>query len=108
MNEAAITLDGWYCLHDFRAIDWTSWKLVSEEERTNATDEFVQYLEKLNEAHVAKTGSHAFYSILGQKADFMLMILRETPEELQELEAEFNKLSNCRLYNSNIFICFSC
>lgn len=93
MNEAAITLDGWYCLHDFRAIDWTSWKLVSAEERAKATDEFVQYLEKLNEAHVAKTGSHAFYSIIGQKADFMLMILRETPEELQELEAEFNKLA---------------
>jgi hydrogen peroxide-dependent heme synthase len=93
MNEAAITLDGWYCLHDFRSIDWASWKLVSQEERSNAVNEFVNYLEKLNEAHVAKTGSHAFYSIIGQKADFMLMILRETPEELQELEAEFNKLA---------------
>ncbi len=47
MNEAAITLDGWYCLHDFRAIDWASWKLVSAEERTKAVDEFVQYLENL-------------------------------------------------------------
>lgn len=67
MNEAAITLDGWYCLHDFRAIDWTSWKLVSEEERTNATEEFVQYLEKLNESHVAKTGSMLFTLFLAKK-----------------------------------------
>lgn len=93
MNEAALTLDGWYCLHDFRAIDWASWKLVSKEERAQIIDEFIQFLEKLNEAHVAKTGSHAFYSILGQKADLMLMILRETPEELSELETEFNKLA---------------
>lgn len=93
MNEAALTLDGWYSLHDFRSIDWASWKLVPKEERQAAVEEFIQFLEKLNEAHVAKTGSHAFYSILGQKADFMLMILRETPEELSELETEFNKLA---------------
>ena len=93
MNEAAITLDGWYALHDFRSIDWASWKLVSSEERQAAVDEFIQYLEKLNEAHISKTGSHAFYSIIGQKADFMIMTLRETPEELHEIETEFNKLA---------------
>ena len=93
MNEAAITLDGWYALHDFRSIDWASWKLVSAEERQAAVDEFIQYLEKLNEAHIAKTGSHAFYSIIGQKADFMIMTLRETPEELHEIETAFNKLA---------------
>lgn len=93
MIEAAQTLDGWYVLHDFRAMDWTSWKLVSKEERKAAVDEFIQYLDKLNEAHVNKTGSHAFYSIVGQKADFVIMTLRETMEELQELENEFNKLA---------------
>ncbi|MFC5558899.1 hydrogen peroxide-dependent heme synthase [Ureibacillus thermophilus] len=92
MSEAAFTLDGWYCLHDYRAIDWTSWKLLPEEERQAALDEFYEYLDKLEEVHQAKTGSHAFYSTIGQKADFMLMILRETPEEIQELENEFNKL----------------
>lgn len=93
MIEAAQTLDGWYVLHDFRSIDWTSWKLVSEKERTAAVEEFIQYLEKLNEADLAKTGSHAFYSIVGQKADFMIMTLRETMEELNEIETEFNKLA---------------
>ena len=93
MNEAAITLDGWYVLHDFRSIDWASWKLVNEEERKAATEEFIAYLDKLNEADINKTGAHAFYTIVGQKADFMLMTLRETMDELQELEAEFNKLA---------------
>lgn len=93
MNEAAVTLDGWYALHDFRSIDWTSWKIVSEEERAAAVEEFIAYLEKINEADVAKTGAHAFYTIIGHKADFMLMTLRETMEELQEIEAGFNKLA---------------
>ncbi|GEK35045.1 hydrogen peroxide-dependent heme synthase [Kurthia sibirica] len=92
MIEAAQTLDGWYVLHEFRSMDWTSWKLVSKKERTEAVEEFLQYLERLNEADLAKTGSHAIYSIVGQKADFMIMTLRETMEELNELETDFNKL----------------
>ena len=92
MNEAAITLDGWYVLHDFRSMDWASWKLVDEAERQEAIEEFQAYLANLNEADVAKTGAHAFYTIVGQKADFMLMTLRETMDELQEIEAAFNKL----------------
>lgn len=93
MNEAAQTLDGWYALHDFRSIDWTSWKQVSVEDRTDAVNEFLAFLEELQTAHDEKTGSHAFYTILGQKADIMLMILRPTMEELQSLEARFNKLT---------------
>ena len=93
MIEAAQTLDGWYVLHEFRSMDWASWKLVSEKERTDAVEEFIAYLEKLNEADVAKTGAHAFYSIVGQKADFMIMTLRETMEELNEIETDFNKLA---------------
>lgn len=93
MNEAAITLDGWYVLHDFRTMDWTSWKTISKEERQAAVNEFLAFLERLNEADVAKTGSHAFYTVVGQKADFMLMTLRPTMDEIQQLEAEFNKLT---------------
>lgn len=93
MNEAAITLDGWYVLHDFRTMDWASWKLISKEERQAAVNEFLAYLERLQTADEAKTGSHAFYTVVGQKADFMLMTLRPTMDELQQLEAEFNKLT---------------
>lgn len=93
MSEAAITLDGWYVLHDLRTIDWASWKLISKEERQTIIEEFHQYLDKLQKADDEKTGSHAFYTVIGQKADFMLMILRPTMNELQELETEFNKLA---------------
>ncbi|MBH9966753.1 hydrogen peroxide-dependent heme synthase [[Bacillus] enclensis] len=92
MAEPAQTLDGWYSLHDFRAMDWTSWKMLPSEERAEAIAEYRRFLDKLNTTQAAKEGSHALYTIVGQKADFMMMILRPTMEELNELENEFNKL----------------
>ncbi|MDN7244809.1 hydrogen peroxide-dependent heme synthase [Planococcus shenhongbingii] len=93
MNEAAITLDGWYVLHDFRSMDWVSWKMLTDEERQFAIDEFQAFMDKINQADENKTGAHALYSIVGQKADLMLMLLRETMDELRELETEYNKLT---------------
>jgi peroxiredoxin len=91
MSEAAKTLDGWYCLHDFRAIDWTAWKQLSSDERQKAIVEFLNIVEKWNKTENANEGSHAIYTVVGQKADLMLMILRPTMEELNEIETEFNK-----------------
>lgn len=91
MSQAAQTLDGWYCLHDFRLIDWTSWKLLSSDERQTALAEFQGLMEKWNAVQDQKVGSHATYSIVGQKADFMMMFVRPTMEELNEIEMEFNK-----------------
>ncbi|WP_203332121.1 hydrogen peroxide-dependent heme synthase [Planococcus beigongshangi] len=93
MNEAAITLDGWYVLHDFRSMDWVSWKMLTDEERQFAIDEYQAFMDKVNQADENKTGAHALYSIVGQKADLMLMLLRETMDELNELETEYNKLT---------------
>ncbi|WP_422124050.1 hydrogen peroxide-dependent heme synthase [Planococcus sp. X10-3] len=93
MNEAAITLDGWYVLHDFRSMDWVSWKMLEDEERQFAIDEYQAFMDKVNQADENKTGAHALYSIVGQKADLMLMLLRETMDELNDLETEYNKLT---------------
>ena len=43
--------------------------------RKQATDEFVAFLDEMQHADDAKTGAHAFYTIVGQKADFMLMTI---------------------------------
>ncbi|WP_396137116.1 hydrogen peroxide-dependent heme synthase [Bacillus sp. AG4(2022)] len=91
MTEAAQTLDGWYCLHDFRTMDWTTWKMTPKEERDAAIQEFMGLVDKWNSVQSEKNGSHALYTIVGQKADFMMMILRPTMEELNEIENEFNK-----------------
>ncbi|MBS4161876.1 heme-dependent peroxidase, partial [Klebsiella pneumoniae] len=90
-NEAAQTLDGWYALHDFRTMDWSAWKLLSSDERQIIISEFTGLLEKWGVTEKEGNGSHTLYSIVGQKADFMLMILRPTMEELNQIELEFNK-----------------
>lgn len=91
MNEAVQTLDGWYALHDFRAINWQSWTSISELERNSAIHELHSMLNDWRQIEQEKQGSTAFYSIVGQKADFMMMHLRESLEELNELENAFNK-----------------
>ncbi|MDF2720596.1 MAG: heme peroxidase [Paenibacillus sp.] len=91
MSEAVQTLEGWYALHDFRAIDWQAWKQATAEERAKAEDELYTLLASYQETEQQKKGSNAFYSIVGQKADLVLMFLRETLEELNELELAFNK-----------------
>ncbi|MYL35722.1 heme-dependent peroxidase [Pontibacillus yanchengensis] len=91
MPEAATTMEGWYCLHDLRTMDWTSWKKASSDERETAIHEFNQLLDKWKDTEDKKEGSHSLYTVVGQKADFIMMILRPTLEELNEIENEFNK-----------------
>ncbi|RYG71796.1 heme-dependent peroxidase [Lentibacillus lipolyticus] len=89
--EAVKTLDGWYCLHDMRTIDWTSWKLASSEERNEAIKEFKNLLTKWEDVEAKEKGSHVLYKVIGQKADLMFMIMRPTMNELTDIETELNK-----------------
>lgn len=91
MAEAVETMDGWYSLHDMRAIDWTSWKMASKEERDAAITEFENLINEWEAVEEAEKGSHVMYQVVGQKADFMFMFLRPTMEELADLETAFNK-----------------
>ena len=91
MAEAVETMDGWYCLHDLRKIDWSKWKKASNEEREEALQEFQSLLADWDNVAEAREGSHALYTIMGQKADIILMILRPTMDELGEIELQFNK-----------------
>lgn len=91
MNEATLTLEGWYALHDFRSMNWSAWKAADDEERAVALEELHAFLQEWSGVEEAKTGSTAVYSIIGQKADFVFMHLRETLEELNALENAFNK-----------------
>lgn len=91
MSEAAQTLEGWYVLHDFRTIDWQAWKGAGESNRAAALDSIQSMLAEWSAEEQDRKGSTAFYAIVGQKADFVIMHLRETLEELNELETRFNK-----------------
>ncbi|MBC1398374.1 hydrogen peroxide-dependent heme synthase [Listeria fleischmannii] len=93
MNEAVKTLDGWYTLHDFRAVDWTSWRETSLADRERILKEWNTFLANLEVTKNIGAGEHTLYTILGQKADFVFLVLRETLEELNAVENEFNKLA---------------
>ncbi|MDA3130000.1 hydrogen peroxide-dependent heme synthase [Aliibacillus thermotolerans] len=92
MSEASQTLDGWFSLHDLRKIDWAAWKFVPSEERQSMVKEFLNMLESWQETEDKHEGSHALYSVVGQKADIIMMILRPTLNELNEIENSLNKL----------------
>jgi peroxiredoxin len=92
LSEEIKTLDGWYALHDFRLMDWNGWRGLSAAERSEALEEFQQFLAASAQIEQAGLGSHALYAIVGHKADFMFMYLRPSLAELFELKIRFNQL----------------
>ncbi|PYE48217.1 heme-dependent peroxidase [Paenibacillus barcinonensis] len=91
MNEAASTLEGWYALHDFRSMNWTAWKAADDEERAVALDELQEFWNDWKNVEETSQGSTVVYTVIGQKADFVMMHLRETLEDLKAVENAFNK-----------------
>lgn len=67
MSEATTTLDGWYCLHDLRSIDWAAWKTLSSDERGQAVSEFLNVVEKWNEVATAKKAVMQCILLLAKK-----------------------------------------
>lgn len=67
MSQAAETLDGWYSLHLFYAVDWPTLRLVPDEDRIQIVQEFHDFLDKLASVRDDHNGDHALYNITGQK-----------------------------------------
>ncbi|MFC7132571.1 MULTISPECIES: heme-binding protein [Salinibaculum] len=83
------TDEGWYALHDFRSIDWDAWRDATERERQRALDEAVEHLDTHLAVEDADDGASALYSILGHKADFLLLHLRPTTADIGAIERRF-------------------
>ncbi|KPV43872.1 hydrogen peroxide-dependent heme synthase [Alicyclobacillus ferrooxydans] len=91
MSEAVETLDGWYAFHDFRTIDWASWKLAGKEVREQAIAELLSFTEQCQADQAQRKGSFGQYAVTGTKADFLWIHMRETVDELTELKLAFQK-----------------
>jgi chlorite dismutase len=93
MGEMVTTYEGWYVSHDFRVMDWTSWKSTDPSKR----EKIIQELLDLTTSYVSlednQQGSFGQFSILGQKADLLFVHLRPTLEELSEVKNQFDKTS---------------
>ncbi|WP_121741779.1 heme-binding protein [Natronorubrum halophilum] len=83
------TEEGWYVLHDFRSIDWDAWRDAPERRRSQAIDEGIDYLAAAEDVADADDGDSATFSVLGHKADLLILHLRPTLEDLDTLERRF-------------------
>ena len=97
MSEAAETLDGWYSLHLFYAVDWATFRLVPEDEREAMINEFKVFIENKATAREKQAGDYALYNITGQKADILLWYLRPEMKELNQIENEFKQFASDKL-----------
>jgi chlorite dismutase/heme-degrading monooxygenase HmoA len=92
-RRAPPTEEGWYALHDLRSVDWDAWRDAPERDRRVALDEGVDYLE----SHTALAdvdgdeGATAVFSVVGHKADFMVLHLRPTVAALDRAERAFER-----------------
>ncbi|MCL7416696.1 MAG: heme-binding protein [Halalkalicoccus sp.] len=85
-REPPRTEEGLYVLHDLRRVDWDAWRDAGERDREAALTEGAEYLE----THAAvEEGDTAVFSVLGHKADLLILHLRPTLEELDRAEREF-------------------
>lgn len=91
-EQAALSLEGWFCLHLFWKIDWSAWRQVPPQKREDYLNQFSKISSELDQVQAEGRGSHYWCQIQGQKADLGLMILGETLNDLQEVETRLNKL----------------
>ncbi|MEY7848657.1 heme-binding protein [Natrarchaeobius sp. A-rgal3] len=83
------TEEGWYVLHDFRSIDWDAWRDAPERRRSQAIDEGIEYLAAAERLEDADAGDSATFSVLGHKADLLILHLRPTLADIDALERQF-------------------
>ena len=88
-RQAPGTEEGWYALHDLRAIDWDEWRKATERERERALEEGTEYLRSHVDVADGDEGGSAVFTILGHKADLMILHLRPTLEALDRAERRF-------------------
>ena len=87
-REPPRTEEGLYVLHDLRTIDWDAWRNAAERDREAAIEEGVEFLE--THADIEE-GDTAVFSVLGHKADLLILHLRPTLSELDTAERTFEK-----------------
>ena len=83
------TEEGWYALHDFRRIDWESWREAPERVRQRALDEGIEHLQSALALEDADEGVSALYSVLGHEADLLVIHLRPSTADVGALERRF-------------------
>ena len=91
MVEAPPTDEGWYVLHDFRSVDWDAWRETPIRHRDTAITEGTEYLQQHEAVADADEGTSAVFSVIGHKADLLIIHFRSTLEALSRAERQFEQ-----------------
>ncbi|MFB6092810.1 MAG: heme-binding protein [Haloquadratum sp.] len=91
MPRAPPTDEGWFVLHDFRTVDWDTWRDAPERERERAIESGVEYLRRHEAVEDAEDGHSAVFSVLGHKADLLVLHFRPTLDDLSRAERQFEQ-----------------
>ena len=87
MAQVPMTIEGASVLHNMARFCWTAWRALPESERKSIVDEAAAALLPAEEA-----GKSALYSVIGHKADFMLLHFRDSFDELKAAELRSHSL----------------
>ncbi|WP_276299083.1 heme-binding protein [Halorussus lipolyticus] len=88
-REPPATNEGWYALHDFRTIDWDAWRSAPDRERETALEDGISFFRNRVDVTDAEEGSSAIFSMLGHKADLLVIHFRPTMADLDTAERAF-------------------
>ncbi len=87
MAQVPMTIEGSSVLHNMARFRWTAWRALPEAERKAVAEEAAAALAPAEEA-----GKSAIYSVLGHKADLMLVHFRDSFDELKSAELRSHSL----------------
>ncbi|MXV61346.1 heme-binding protein [Natronorubrum sp. JWXQ-INN-674] len=85
------TKEGWYILHDFRTIDWDAWRDAPDHVRERALEEGVAFLTDCERVADAADGDSGTFAMLGHETDLLIMHIRPTMADVEQLERRFNQ-----------------
>ena len=89
LHAVPLTLEGSSVLHQMFRFRWAEWRKLTDAQRKEIATEAGAALEKL-EHHV--TGQSALFSMLGHKADLLLLHFRNSFDDLKHAELELSRL----------------
>ena len=89
MVEPPQTDEGWVALHDFRTVDWDAWREAPERERERAIQSGVEVLNACEGLADADEGDSAVFSVVGDKADLLVLHFRPSLDDVSALERQF-------------------
>jgi len=85
MAQVPMTIEGASVLHSMARFRWTAWQALPEAERKAIAEEAAAALHSAEEA-----GKSAIYSVIGHKADLMLVHFRDSLDKLKSVELQMS------------------